>query len=34
MDASRGIAKWLTLLFTGTPVQWLPIQLDGMPTVI
>jgi protease PrsW len=25
-DASRGIAVWLTLLLTATPVQWLLIQ--------
>jgi RsiW-degrading membrane proteinase PrsW (M82 family) len=30
-DASRGIAVWLTLLLTATPVQWLLIQLGRMP---
>src|SRR5215218_6876742 len=32
-DASRGIAVWLTLLLTGTPVQWLLIQLGRPPEV-
>jgi protease PrsW len=32
-DASRGIAVWLTLVFTGTPVQWLLIQLGRAPAV-
>jgi RsiW-degrading membrane proteinase PrsW (M82 family) len=32
-DASQGIAVWLTLLLTGTPVQWLLIQLGRAPTV-
>jgi len=30
-DASRGIAVWLTLLLTGTQVQWLLIQLGRPP---
>jgi RsiW-degrading membrane proteinase PrsW (M82 family) len=30
-DASRGIAVWLTLLLTATPVQWTLIQLGRMP---
>jgi protease PrsW len=30
-DAARGIAVWLTLLLTATPVQWLLIQLGRMP---
>jgi protease PrsW len=30
-DASRGIAVWLTLLLTATPVQWLLIELGRMP---
>jgi RsiW-degrading membrane proteinase PrsW (M82 family) len=30
-DASRGIAVWLTLLLTATPVQWLLIQQGRMP---
>ena len=30
-DASRGIAVWLTLLLTGTPVQWLMIRLGRVP---
>jgi protease PrsW len=30
-DASQGIAVWLTLLLTGTPVQWLLIQLGRTP---
>jgi RsiW-degrading membrane proteinase PrsW (M82 family) len=30
-DASRGIAVWLTLLLTATPIQWLMIQLGRMP---
>jgi RsiW-degrading membrane proteinase PrsW (M82 family) len=32
-DASRSIAVWLTLLFTGTQVQWLMIQLGRAPAV-
>jgi protease PrsW len=32
-DASRGIAVWLTLLLTGTPVQWLEIRLGQAPAV-
>jgi hypothetical protein len=32
-DASSGIAGWLTLLLTGTPRQWLLIQLDDVPRV-
>jgi RsiW-degrading membrane proteinase PrsW (M82 family) len=32
-DASRGIAVWLTLVLTGTPVQWLLIQLGRAPEV-
>jgi protease PrsW len=32
-DASRSIAVWLTLLFTGTQVQWLLIQLGRAPEV-
>jgi protease PrsW len=32
-DASRGIAVWLTLVLTGTPVQWLLIQLGRAPAV-
>jgi RsiW-degrading membrane proteinase PrsW (M82 family) len=32
-DASRGIAVWLTLVLTGTPVQWLLIQLGHAPAV-
>jgi RsiW-degrading membrane proteinase PrsW (M82 family) len=32
-DASRGIAVWLTLLLTGTQVQWLLIQLGRAPEV-
>jgi protease PrsW len=32
-DASRGIAVWLTLLLTGTQVQWLLIQLGHAPAV-
>jgi RsiW-degrading membrane proteinase PrsW (M82 family) len=32
-DASRGIAVWLTLLLTGTPVQWLLIRLGRAPAV-
>jgi RsiW-degrading membrane proteinase PrsW (M82 family) len=32
-DASRGIAVWLTLLLTGTPVQWLLIRLGRAPEV-
>jgi RsiW-degrading membrane proteinase PrsW (M82 family) len=30
-DASRGIAVWLTLLLTATPVQWLLIELGRVP---
>jgi protease PrsW len=32
-DASRGIAVWLTLVLTGTPVQWLLIRLGQAPAV-
>jgi protease PrsW len=32
-DASRGIAVWLTLVLTGTPVQWLLIRLGHAPAV-
>jgi protease PrsW len=32
-DASRSIAVWLTLLLTGTQVQWLLIQLGRAPEV-
>jgi RsiW-degrading membrane proteinase PrsW (M82 family) len=32
-DASRGIAVWLTLVLTGTPVQWLVIRLGRAPAV-
>jgi RsiW-degrading membrane proteinase PrsW (M82 family) len=32
-DASRGIAVWLTLVLTGTRVQWLLIQLGRAPAV-
>jgi protease PrsW len=32
-DASQGIAVWLTLLLTGTQVQWLLIQLGRAPAV-
>jgi S1-C subfamily serine protease/RsiW-degrading membrane proteinase PrsW (M82 family) len=32
-DASRGIAVWLTLLLTGTQVQWLLIQPGRAPAV-
>jgi RsiW-degrading membrane proteinase PrsW (M82 family) len=32
-DASQGIAVWLTLLLTGTQVQWLEIQLGQAPAV-
>jgi RsiW-degrading membrane proteinase PrsW (M82 family) len=32
-DASRGIAVWLTLVLTGTPVQWLLVQLGRAPAV-
>jgi protease PrsW len=32
-DASRGIAVWLTLVLTGTQVQWLLIQLGRAPAV-
>jgi protease PrsW len=32
-DASRGIAVWLTLVLTGTPVQWLLIQAGHAPEV-
>jgi RsiW-degrading membrane proteinase PrsW (M82 family) len=32
-DASRSVAVWLTLLFTGTQVQWLLIQFGRAPTV-
>jgi hypothetical protein len=30
-DAARGIAVWLTLLLTATPVQWLLIQRGRFP---
>jgi hypothetical protein len=30
-DAARGIAVWLTLLLTATPVQWLLIQHGRIP---
>jgi protease PrsW len=30
-DASRGVAVWMTLLLTGTPVQWLLIQQGHAP---
>jgi protease PrsW len=32
-DASRGVAVWLTLMLTGTQVQWLLIQLGRAPEV-
>ncbi|HEV3497775.1 MAG TPA: trypsin-like peptidase domain-containing protein [Actinomycetes bacterium] len=32
-DASQGIAVWLTLLLTGTQVQWLLIRLGRAPEV-
>jgi len=32
-DASQGIAVWLTLVLTGTPVQWLLIRLGRAPEV-
>jgi protease PrsW len=32
-DASQGIAVWLTLLLTGTQVQWLLIELGRVPEV-
>jgi RsiW-degrading membrane proteinase PrsW (M82 family) len=32
-DASQGIAVWLTLVLTGTPVQWLLIQAGRAPEV-
>jgi S1-C subfamily serine protease/RsiW-degrading membrane proteinase PrsW (M82 family) len=32
-DASRGIAVWLTLLLTATPVQWALIELGRGPDV-
>jgi RsiW-degrading membrane proteinase PrsW (M82 family) len=32
-DASRGIAVWLTLLLTGTQVQWLLVELGRAPAV-
>jgi len=32
-DASRGIAVWLTLLLTATPVQWALIELGHAPEV-
>jgi hypothetical protein len=32
-DASGGIAVWLTLLLTNTPMQWLIIQAGHAPTV-
>jgi RsiW-degrading membrane proteinase PrsW (M82 family) len=30
-DASRGIAVWLTLQLTATPMQWLLIEFDPVP---
>jgi hypothetical protein len=33
VDASRGIAVWLTLLLTSTQVQWLLIELGRAPAV-
>jgi hypothetical protein len=30
-DASRGIAVWLTLQLTATPVQWLVIEFGRVP---
>jgi len=32
-DASQGIAVWLTLLLTGTQLQWLLLQLGRAPAV-
>jgi RsiW-degrading membrane proteinase PrsW (M82 family) len=32
-DAARPVAVWLTLLFTGTPVQWAVIQMGRAPAV-
>jgi protease PrsW len=32
-DASAGIAVWLTLLLTNTPMQWLSIEAGHAPTV-
>jgi len=32
-DASRGVAVWLTLLLTGTPVQWFLVQQGRAPAV-
>jgi protease PrsW len=32
-DASNSLAVWLTLLLTGTPVQWLLIRLGHAPAV-
>jgi protease PrsW len=32
-DASAGIAVWLTLLLTNTPMQWLMIEAGHAPTV-
>lgn len=32
-DASRGIALWLTLVLTGTPAQWLLVQLGRAPAM-
>src|SRR4029453_12450919 len=32
-DASQPIAVWLTLVLTGSPVQWLEIQLGQAPAV-
>jgi protease PrsW len=32
-DASQGIAVWLTLLLTGTPMQWLLVQFGRVPAV-
>ncbi len=30
-DASRGVAVWLTLVLTGTPVQWLLVEAGRAP---
>jgi RsiW-degrading membrane proteinase PrsW (M82 family) len=32
-DASQGIAVWLTLLLTGTQMQWLLVELGRVPAV-
>jgi protease PrsW len=32
-DASRGVAVWLTLVLTGTPMQWLLVQAGRAPAV-